>query len=266
MYNKKFVASIKCAGKIMREQDDTVFLPFGSEYSLLLKNLNSSRALVHIEIDGEHVVPNGLILDTNQSIDLERFVVNGDLNKGPRFKFIEKTEQISDHRGDKIDDGIMRISYQFEKPIINPIINVYYKSDITDIWGGPYCGPYYGSTTVSDPSYGVDGQIYNANSSVMRGQSLGNDVGNVQTNIVCDDAGITVKGSESDQKFVTGSIGCLENEKHVIILNIRGQIGEQPVEIPVTVARKIQCNICGKKNKTSNKFCGNCGSNLTYQY
>lgn len=257
MYSKKFVASIKCGGRIMREQDDTVFLPFGSEYSLLLKNLNSSRALVHIEIDGEQVLPNGLIVNTNQSIDLERFVVNGNLNKGPRFKFIEKTEQISDHRGDKIDDGIVRISYQFE----NPIVPVYH-----DIWTWP-C---YGSITVNDSRYGyITSNDSSGDDFVMRCQSSNNisvnsDIDNVQT--ICDDVGITVKGSESDQKFISGSIGCLEYEKHVIVLNIRGQIDEQSVDSPVTVSRKIKCNICGKKNKSSNKFCGNCGNNLTYQY
>ena len=40
MYHKKLVASIRTNGKILREFKDTVYLPFGSEYSILLKNLN----------------------------------------------------------------------------------------------------------------------------------------------------------------------------------------------------------------------------------
>lgn len=252
MYNSKLVTSVKCAGKIMREQGDTVFLPFGEEYSLLLKNLNTKRALLHIEIDGEDVTPNGLILGANQTIDLERFIIDGNMDNGPRFKFIEKTERISDYRGDKVDDGIVRVTYQYEAPAM-----VFAKST-TWISGG---NTVYGST----PS-NYDGHIYNMNvgSSTtrnMRNQSLsGSDATPVS------DAGITVKGSESTQKFQKGYMGQLESEKHVIVLNLKGQINDVPVEAPVTVSRRIKCDVCGKVNSSINKFCTECGDNLTYQY
>ena len=53
MYNNQLVASLKANGKILREFKDTVYIPFGSEYSFLLKNLNTTRALVNVFIDGE---------------------------------------------------------------------------------------------------------------------------------------------------------------------------------------------------------------------
>ena len=254
VYNQKLVANVKCAGKIMREQDDTVFLPFGEEYSLLLKNLNTQRAVIHIEIDGEQVVPDGLILNANQTIDLERFIVNSNLNKGPRFRFIEKTEEISDHRGDKIDDGIIRISYQFEKVVV---CNV----DYTPTWdcgGGTYYKTNYGRN-----SGDVDGHIYTASTDILRGQAI--NIGST-TSIASNDVGITVKGSESTQKFSTTTAGLLEAAKHVIVLNLKGQINNEPVCAPVTVSRKIRCDTCGKPNISSNTFCNKCGTNLTYQY
>ena len=58
MYNQKLVASLKANGKILREFKDTVYIPFGSEYSFLIKNLNTTRALVNIFIDGEDVILN----------------------------------------------------------------------------------------------------------------------------------------------------------------------------------------------------------------
>ena len=179
MYNKKLVASVKCAGKIMREQNDTVFLPFGEEYSILLKNLSSQKAVVHIEIDGRQVVPDGVVIHPNVSVDLERFVIESDLNKGPRLKFIEKTDEISDHRGDTIDDGIVRISYQFERVCDYRVPH--------DVWGGPY----YGSITMG--SGGIDGTMYTANNgnSALRSQP---EIMNMS-----NDAGITVNGSESNQ-------------------------------------------------------------------
>ena len=63
MYNSKLVASIKANGKVLREFKDTVYIPFGSEYSILLKNLNTVRALINIYIDGDNVVPGGLVLN-----------------------------------------------------------------------------------------------------------------------------------------------------------------------------------------------------------
>ena len=52
MYQSKLVASLKANNKILREFKDTVYVPFASEYSILIKNLNTVRALVNVFIDG----------------------------------------------------------------------------------------------------------------------------------------------------------------------------------------------------------------------
>jgi hypothetical protein len=117
MYQSKLVASLKANGKILREFKDTVYIPFGSEYSFLIKNLNTTRALVNIFIDGEDVIEGGLVLNAGQEVDLERYVKNGNLSAGNRFKFIERTQAIEDGpRGVKLEDGLVRIEFQFEKP------------------------------------------------------------------------------------------------------------------------------------------------------
>ena len=111
MYNSKLVASIKANGKVLREFKDTVYIPFGSEYSILLKNLNTVRALINIYIDGDNVVPGGLVLNAGQEIDLQRAIRNGNMNEGNRFKFIERTSNIEDHRGIKLEDGLIRVEF-----------------------------------------------------------------------------------------------------------------------------------------------------------
>ena len=118
MYSNKLVCSVKVGRKILREKvkdnESTVFIPFGSEYSLLLKNLGGRNAVVYIEIDGKKVSQTGFYIRAGQTADIERYVES--LVEGRRFKFIEKTEEISDFRGDKVDDGIIRVTWQFEKP------------------------------------------------------------------------------------------------------------------------------------------------------
>ena len=79
MYNSKLVASIKANGRILREQKDTVLIPFGSEYSILVKNLETRRAIVNIYIDGDCVTGSGLVLNAGQEVALERFIKNGNL-------------------------------------------------------------------------------------------------------------------------------------------------------------------------------------------
>lgn len=259
MYNNKLVASIKAGGKILREQGETVYLPFGSEYSILLKNMNTNRALVHVEIDGQDVIPGGLILDVNMEIDLERFVLNGDLSRGPKFKYIEKTAQISDHRGDKIEDGLIKVTYQYEMP-------KKYGGFYVD---NHYPKGYYGSSPDIHLYQMKGGGATRSFSSSIDGSAT------LQASCFADsddsegmanDAGITVHGSESTQEFKYGSIGALESTKHVMVFQLKGAVGEAPVVAPVTVKRKIKCEICGELNSSKNKFCGGCGNNLTYQY
>lgn len=120
MYESKLVASLKANGKILREFKDTVYIPFGSEYSFLLKNLNTTRALINVFIDGEDMTPGGLVLNAGQEVDLERSIKGGNLTEGNRFKFIERTSAIEDGpRGVKLEDGLVRIEFQFEKPPVS---------------------------------------------------------------------------------------------------------------------------------------------------
>ena len=73
---------------------------------------NSSDS--EIEVDGENVL-NGhkLVVNGNESQEIKGFMKN--MNKTNKFKFINKTEEIQEHRGDRIDDGMVRVTYQFEQ-------------------------------------------------------------------------------------------------------------------------------------------------------
>lgn len=262
MYNKKMVASVKCGGKVMREHGDTVYIPYGSEYSLLLKNLSTQRALVNIEIDGKNVVKGGLIVGNNQSIDLERFVIDNDLNKGPRFRFIEKTENISNTRGDRVDDGIIRVSYKFEKP---PVTTWYTQSSPFRSYPSYYDGSVLNNISVGSTIYGSSTTVNYCNTIGDAGQKgPKGPVGIAGDKGFQGDQGITTYGSESNQKFQTGSIGSLEYEEHVIVLNLKGDIGQVKVSQPIFVKTKIKCEVCGHKNPSLSKFCGDCGTNLSW--
>ena len=296
MYNEKLVVCVKSNGKVLREFKDKVYLPYGSEYSVFLKNLNSVRALVHIYIDGVDVIDGGLILDAGKETNIERYVRNGNLDQGNRFKFIERTDRIEQNRGIGTEDGLLRVEFQFEAP--KPA----WMSELPKKWEDPgyptwpyprnpiifgsSTGDYYplGGNTISGVSNTDSGKYYGAvgaiggaantsstyssdvpTKSVMRGtaQTMMNQSVGTCSVPSFNDAGITVPGSVSDQKFTLGTIGRLDATKHVIVLRLLGEDpNDKPVRQPVTVKQKPKCTTCGRVNKATSKFCVECGTSL----
>jgi len=282
-YKNHFIAELKSNGQILRIRDGFVTLPFGSEYSLYLKNLNSRKASVTVQIDGEDVLDgNSLIIESNTSTELEGFLKNNIAKN--KFKFIKKTQQIIDHRGDKIDDGLIRIEFAFEKEatIIKNIItehHTYHHDYPWRFWRypEPYLNDVYcsGGTTnargvINDTltcdqnnvvGVGED-NIQSYNCSVKDVSELANmsEINELKTPI--DDLGITVKGSEINQQFNYASIGELETAE-VIVIQLRGtSLKGTSVKKPIMAQVKLTCSSCGIKSKSSYKFCPNCGTFL----
>ena len=271
-YKDYFVAEVKSNGKILRIKDGAVYLPFGSEYTLLLKNLNTKRASVSISIDGDDVLDNSsLILEPNSESELHGFL-SGSVAKN-RFRFINKTKQISEHRGDRADDGLIRVEFAFEKPQPEPWIvkaieevhhHYHYHNDTKyDVyrgtpWYSPAGGSYYTNSGGQSPE-GMTGDVQSFNCNVQQSNTISQDSLGVEPNA---DEGITVKGSEVNQQFNYASIGLLE-EAQVIVIQLKGltQSGTT-VSKPITVKTKLTCGTCGTKSKSSMKYCGTCGTFL----
>jgi len=244
-YRKNFVVAIKHNGRILRELDETVNLPFGSEYSVLLKNKDSRKAVAKLEIDGQDVLDgNSIIVDANTSVELKGFMKGTTVRN--KLRFIKKTKQISDYRGDRIDDGLVRVEFWFE------------KEETPQLWPEPWGGTqiYY-----SNFSGGIIGSGPGAN--------LGSSCNNVSTNytapVKCkaDDNGITVKGSETYQGYTYGSTKPLELASTVITLRLSGFTKtKKKVKKALVVNARLTCSTCGKRSKSSAKFCGRCGTFL----
>lgn len=294
MYSSKFVVAVKHNGRVLREQGDTVLVPFGSEFSLLFKNLNSVRALVRVSIDGQDATKGtSLIVPPNGSVDLERFLEAGQMDKGHRFKFIERTAKIeAGPRGVKAEDGLIRVEFEFEKQppkieyetIKRTYVDEYWRRTYPYYWYGPFWngdGSSGGhlSSTVSDVSYSS-----NTAGSTMDGSfnepevktpgtlrsAQGRPTDSFSANAIAqnaamslNDVGITVPGGVSEQKFEAGAWFPTDGQIHVMVLRLLGQVGETKVEAPVTVKTKMECPTCGTRNKFGTKFCRECGTGLS---
>jgi hypothetical protein len=248
MYNQKFIATVKTDGKVLREFKDTIYIPYGSEYSVYLMNMNSVRAKVKVSIDGEDVL-NGddLVIAPNTSIELERFMET--MDKGHKFKFIERSSEIESHRGLRAEDGLLRVEYTFEK-VSAPIVNNYppfnYPPGVrafgVNDWGKPVLmAQTYDSYSPSNSSLFVSASAKSFSSSSV---------------------GITTKGSISTQQFQKVSDFTTDGVSHVMVLHLQGENQGKPVVTPIDVKRVQKCDCCGKVNPVSAKFCNSCGTSL----
>jgi hypothetical protein len=265
----KVVACIKVDGKILREDGNSVVLPFGSEYSVLVKNLNSVRIKVRVSVDGTDATEGvWLVVDPNADLELERFIRNKNLDAGNRFKFIERTAAIEEHRGIKADDGLIRIEYQVEK--LPPVVEEIIHRHVYDFDYDPPCVPRYPKNPwyprypsplrKSSPVRAMGLSARSASMGSMRAMSAQRI--EARESLDLTETGITVPGSESDQKF-SWTTGFSTGPSEVIVLRLRGIVGGKKAVKAVTVKMKPQCQTCGKTNKAGNKFCSKCGTALS---
>lgn len=120
-----FVVAIIHDGKIIREQKDndqrTVHLPFGSEYLVRIWNKTDTRAYARVLIDGTEVLSGKLILGPKEKVDLERFCIDGDLEKGKRFKFVEAGHGDVQDPTSK-DNGMLEVIFEQEDTITEALL------------------------------------------------------------------------------------------------------------------------------------------------
>lgn len=130
MYRDSYIVALMVGGKIQKESDDgTVLIPFGSEYVIRLKNKLRKRAVADVWLDGR-VAAKGIVIDANGTVDLERFVEDGNLSEGKRFKLARLTDAKVEQPNDS-ENGTIEVNFYPEKdePVVEKIVTHEYKHD-----------------------------------------------------------------------------------------------------------------------------------------
>lgn len=300
MYRNKFVASIAVAGHTLRELDGQVYLPFGTEYQIYLKNTHSQEVLVDIEVDGKSILEGKrLIMKAYESHTIATHMDG----KGKHYnlKFIEKTAQISEHRGDKVEDGLVRVTYQFVKPAPpidyskitygykvpdEPLFN--YKSPSWFSARGTSLGMATNAVSNAPGDLFVGsakaGGYDTVNTFLSNCSPIGDPGLNVSYSCTMDwspvpenKAGITTKGDRRDDvsynevsfdkpleaadSIVLKLVG--KKDKNIELENgsNRVVIGKT-ITTPIFNKQDINCPVCNGRNGSANKYCSNCGTCL----
>lgn len=202
VYCNNFVVAIKVGNVAQRElSNGSVIIPDGSEYSIHLRNKNKERnAVAFVYIDGELVTPNGIVVDKNKYVDLER-----PLDKAVKFKFVstDSPEAIEFGKNNSSDKSMGKIEvrwhYQRSLNIDEAIkkLQDYLRKPVHEPWYPPYrepigIKPYM--TWGHDPGNSLRGvqcaSYYSASTS--KSQQFTSEKYEV---------GCTVEGEHSDQKF-----------------------------------------------------------------
>ena len=291
MFKNDFIVYLRADGKVLREsKENTVLIPFGTEYEIGLHNKSSKRAVVDIEIDGRKVTELGsVVVNANSKVSIERFIKDRD--KGRKFKFVEKTAEIEEARGNRSDDGIITVSVQYERPKLD--WGVFYDLDYHpgDLIGG---GRYHGGPSYDYTRYTFGGSTDEKTGSSIRGvsrpkgdsgkvsarrltaQNFSGSVNNTSANFShasLDSSvnetpsentdGITVKGSKSSQSFTSVNVGALENQTTVFNVCLQGITKlKKKVLRPKTVKVKKVCDVCFMKNPHYAEYCNKCSNAL----
>jgi len=262
MYKNNFVLSVKdSTGNTLRESSHSnysrVYLPFESEYKLLLKNDNSRRAVIGITIDGVDVLGGSkLVLNAYASMDLERFLSDGNLLSGRKFKFVSLTDsKVQDPTHPK--NGLIEVTFQLEKPTVYYSIGYWPQWTFTNIYGG-------GTNKVS-PHQPNEWTTCGCTTTASTGRAT-STVGSM-ANYCCSSApagdlkGATVEGGQSSQGFSTTWTNDLESEVTTLTVQILAR--QNPLTVRDT--KSCHCGSCNCKVKWNDNYCWSCGGRLTHR-
>lgn len=273
MYSNKMVVSLKSGSKFFKDEENgTVHIPFGTDYSIYLKNLESRRALVKISIDGKDVLSgHQLIIEPNSFLELEGYMKDNLVSN--KFKFIKMTDGIRNHRGETPEDSLIRIEWDYELkhetihyPVYIPYVYLWpsYPFVVTTKWD--YKTTWSG--TINADNQKISGwSVTYSNNNVNNTLNLNGQSGQVSnyysSTVPVNDSsnGITVKGKDTHQRFEYGYVSEMENNPSTIVFKLQGFDGSQEMR-PIYTKDKQECETCGRKNKANAKFCQECGTRL----
>ena len=304
MYLNNLVVAIKTTGgKTLREasvqtlssnnypynstRSGVVYLPFDSEYSIFLKNTSNCRCAVEVSIDGTDVLGgHRLVIQPNDTMDLERFILDGDLRKGRRFKFISKDHPDVQNPGSS-ENGFITIKAQWEKypPIIfSPITTWGWYTPFSvhpNVTGNIPFTPMPRDNTpyIGDPLPGQEpwtvcnasNQGYKPRSIHINAMYCNTDsfsAGNLEPSYqsapvpTAGQVGATVEGSQSYQSFGTTTLG----EMNPQIVTIRFQMLAPKNDTPYTAkeTKEKYCHQCGRQLLGRFNYCPICGAKQQY--
>ena len=167
-----YAVAVLVDGKAIREESESgersVRIPFGSEYKLRIKNKTDRRAYCDVEIDGCSILHHGkrLILQARQTIDIERFAMDGNNLSGKKLKFVEENHGEVMEPG-AAENGQIVVRFHPEYQFASGWISTVLSTPLTPYYGGSLCVNNSGGISgggITNCATGVSGAVGQAGS------------------------------------------------------------------------------------------------------
>jgi len=260
-----FVVSIKHGGKALREipnnttREREVFLPDGSEYSIHLKNKTDRKAVAHVYIDGTEAVTEGLVLPAGFAFDLQRFVLDGNMESGASFRFVA----VHGKEGHKVDNpdtpenGLVRVEFFFEKEKPKPR-----PKPLPDNFGMKFCRGMdihenvMGATVAEPAMLFSKGPVPATAAACSEGSAMFGTLLMEEEQKTSGSIGATAAGEKVSQRFTMVNVEEESNAAAVILLRLKIRTE------PLRAQDHVHCSACGARAETGHKFCYRCGAPL----
>lgn len=137
MFKNNVVISIKVGQNFLQDIESIVQIPFGTEYSVLIKNLNNKPINVKMFIDGKlNGIEKGFLVKEKESISINSFLdpsfrsLNNTCNA---LKFINKSPELNSRRTENIEDSLLRFEVELLEEIHNNLSAKDFKDFLKDM-------------------------------------------------------------------------------------------------------------------------------------
>ena len=233
-------------GSPMEERaNGSVTVPFGTEYSIRLRNKHQRRALAKITIDGENISSAGFIIPARTHIDILR-----PADKDAAFKFvdIDSPDAIDFGKNGPNDNkvkGTIKVEFFLEKepnqqyipytPYIKEIHHHHYDYNFgyNKLCDNNLGSSSFNNTPISSP-FGSSTPISNQiSSSIAPMRRLRSSTGPLKAPAAQIKDGCTVEGVSTGQRFSQSYIDIDEATSTIITLFMQGYV--EPIKKPVQV-------------------------------
>ncbi len=154
VYSNRFVVAVLLNGIPQSElANGVVKLPFGSEYSLRLRNKNNRRAVAKIYVDGDNVSGGGYVIGANSYVDIKR---HHDVDRAFKFVDLDSPDAVDFGKNgpnhDKVKGTIevrfhLERAYYTQTPIVEEHHHHHHHYPRRKVWPNP--SPIWFSATCS---------------------------------------------------------------------------------------------------------------------
>lgn len=255
MYKEKVIASIIANSKSVIENNGLSYVPFDTEYGILVKNKDLNGIVVDIYVDGKKEYAN-IIIEGGSSYVFDR---NQD---GYKYKFLKATDAVKKHNRNK---PIGEVEVVFRKEMIT--LNSYQPTIFynNNVWGDGAVGA-GGSPNLGGGSGGGISRSASARRVDITCSASPSFAAPVNT-VSNEGQGFTGAGNLDDApEFIPEYNRRFSHIKTSIKLKLSGSYDDvNPVTTVYRGRDKIVCDHCGTLQSVGNNYCKECGTNLNAQ-